>query len=86
CTVEAGTARRVLHGMPVSSSEVLAWDGSPALPEGSNRAIRIKDESGRLLAIGTLPVGADIEKQGLSEQPIAVSKVLVTEESQDGRS
>lgn len=86
CTVEAGTARRVLHGMPISSSEVLAWDGSPALPEGSSRAIRIKDESGRLLAIGALPVGADIEKQGLSEQPIAVSKVLVTEESQDGRS
>ena len=86
CTVEAGTARRVLHGMPVSASEVLAWNGSPASPEGSNRAIRIKDESGRLLAIGTLPVGADIEKHGLSEQPIAVSKVLVTEESQDGRS
>lgn len=85
CTVEAGTARRVLHGMPVSPSQVLAWNGSPALPEGSNRAIRIKDESGRLLAIGTLPVDADIEKHGLREQPIAVSKVLVTEESQDGR-
>ena len=86
CTVGAVTARRVLHGMPVSPSEVLAWDGWPSLSwTGSNRAIRIKDEAGRLLAIGTLPVGADIEKHGLSEQPIAVSKVLVTEESQDGR-
>ena len=85
CTVGAGTARRVLHGMPVSSSEVLAWYGSPALPEGSNRAIRIRDESGRLLAMGTLPDGPDLGKHGLSGQPIAVSKVLSTEESQDGR-
>ncbi len=84
CTVEAGTARRVLHGMPVSPSQVLAWDGSPtALGGGSNRAIRIKGESGRLLAIGTLPVGLDIGMSGLNnDQPIAVSKVLVTEESQ----
>jgi tRNA pseudouridine55 synthase len=80
CTVGAETARRVLHGMPVSSSEVLAWNGSPALPEASNGAIRIKDGSGRLLAIGTLPVGADIEKHRLGERPLAVSKVLVTEE------
>ena len=85
CTIGAETARRVLHGMPVSFSEVLAWYGSPALREGPNRAIRIKDQSGRLLAIGTLPVDADIEKHGLREQPIAVSKVLVTEESRDGR-
>ena len=86
CTVGVGTARRVLHGMPVSPSEVLAWNGWPSVvPEGSNRAIRIKDESGRLLAIGTLPVGVDIENHGLNEQPIAVSKVLVTEESQSSR-
>ena len=72
--------------MPVSLSEVLAWNGWPSVvPEGSNRAIRIKDESGRLLAIGTLPVGVDIENHGLNEQPIAVSKVLVTEESQSSR-
>ena len=57
CTIGAETARRVLHGMPVSPSEVLAWYGCRRLcAEGPNRAIRIKDESGRLLAIGTLPV------------------------------
>lgn len=86
CRVGAGTARRVLHGMPISPSEVLAWVGvTTASFERSTRAIRIKDEAGRLLAIGTLPAGVDIEKHGLSEQPIAVSKVLITEESQGGR-
>lgn len=83
CTVGDGTARRVLHGGSVPPSEVLSWDGWPTTVHGgSNRAIRIKDESGRLLAIGTLPVGMDIGMHDLSEQPIAVSKVLVTEVSQ----
>lgn len=85
CTVGTGTARRVLHGMPVSGSDVLAWRGLPSVfPDGANRAIRIKDDAGRLLAIGTLPVGMDTTVPGVSEQPIAVSKVLVTEESRSG--
>lgn len=85
CTVGAETARRVLHGMPVSGSDVLAWDGLPSVfPEGANRAIRIKDGSGRLLAIGTMPVDMDILAQGVSERPIAVSKVLITEASPGG--
>lgn len=86
CTVRDETARRVIHGMPVPFSEILTWDGlPPTLPERSNRAIRIKDESRRLLAIGTLPEGLDTETQGVSAQAIAVSKVLITEESQNGR-
>jgi tRNA pseudouridine55 synthase len=86
CTVGAATARRVLHGMPVPLSEVLTRDGWPsAVLDGSNRAIRIKDEAGRLLAIGTLPARTDREKLGLGEQPIVVSKVMVMEESQGGR-
>ena len=85
CRVGVGTARRVLHGMSVSPSEVLAWDGWPdTISEESSRAIRIKDESGRLLAVGTLPVAMDIGMSGLSERPIAVSKVLVSEKSQGG--
>ncbi|MCE3222431.1 MAG: truB [Nitrospira sp.] len=85
CRVSVGTAQRVLHGMPVFPSDVLAWDGWPtAVGSGSNRAIRIKEESGRLLAIGTLPVGMDLRMHGLGEQPIAVSKVLVAEVSQGG--
>lgn len=83
CTVGPGTARRVLHGMPVPGSEVLSWQGVPTvLPDEANRAIRIKDDAGRLLAIGTMPAGMDIQAKGVSEQPIAVSKVLITEESQ----
>jgi len=85
CRVGVGTARRVLHGMSVSPSEVLAWDGWPnTISEGSSRAIRIKDESGRLLAIGTLPIEVDIRMSGLREQPIVVLKVLVSEKSQGG--
>ncbi len=83
CTVGAGTARRVLHGMPVPYSEVLGWEGVPTdLPEGTSRAIRIKDEDGRLLAIGTMPAGLRIQGGSAGELPIAVSKVLVTDESQ----
>ena len=83
CTVGAGTARRVLHGMPVPCSEVLGWEGVPTdLPDGTSRAIRIKDEDGRLLAIGTMPAGLRIQGGSAGELPIAVSKVLVTDESQ----
>ncbi|MCI1278259.1 MAG: tRNA pseudouridine(55) synthase TruB [Nitrospira sp.] len=85
CTVGAGTAGRVLHGMPVPCSEVLAWHGLPSrLVEGEARPIRIKDDAGRLLAIGTMPIGMDTQAPGVSGQPIAVSKVLVTEALQGG--
>lgn len=85
CTVGAGTAGRVLHGMPVPCSEVLAWHGLPSrLVEGEARPIRIKDDAGRLLAVGTMPIGMDTQAPGVSGQPIAVSKVLVTEASQGG--
>jgi len=85
CSVGAETARRVLHGMPVPVSEVLSWQGVPTvLPEAASRAIRIKDEAGRLLAIGTMPAGLDIRVRNAGEPPVAVSKVLVTDESQGG--
>jgi hypothetical protein len=71
--------------MPVPASEVLAWHGlSSPLSEGANRAIGIKDGAGRLLAIGTMPDGMNAEAPGANAQSIAVSKVLVTEESQGG--
>ncbi len=85
CTVGVERARRVLHGMPVPASDVLSWQGVPTvLPEGASRAIRIKDESGRLLAIGAMPAGLDIQMRRTDEPPVAVSKVLVTDESLDG--
>jgi tRNA pseudouridine55 synthase len=71
--------------MPVPVSEVLAWHGpSSPFSGGANRAIRIKDGAGRLLAIGTMPEGMNIEAPAANVQSIAVSKVLVTEESQGG--
>jgi tRNA pseudouridine55 synthase len=86
CRVGAGTARRVSHGMSVFPSEVLAWEAWPnTISDRLSRAIRIKDESGLLLAIGVLPMGgADVETYGLGDSPIAVSKVLVSEKSQEG--
>ncbi len=83
CTIGAGTARRVVHGMPIPGAEVLASEGIPAsIAEGASRAIRIKDEEGRLLAIGTLPVGFSLQEECGEARPIAVSKVLVADESQ----
>ena len=85
CIIAGQTARTVLHGMPVPAAEVLNWQGLPAvLSEASGRAIRIKDNAGRLLAIGTMPVVLDVQKRIADEMSIAVSKVLVTDESQGG--
>jgi tRNA pseudouridine55 synthase len=75
CIVRDEMARQVLHGMPIAPSEILTWDVS----KRSNRAVRIKDESGRLLAIGTLPAGMDMDAHRLNAQAVAVSKVLITE-------
>ena len=85
CIVGEETARRVLHGMPVPTADVLSWQGLPTiLSEGSGRAIRIKDNAGRLLAIGTMPAGLDGQSRTADGLSIAVSKVLVTDESQGG--
>ena len=85
CIINGETARRVLHGMPVPTAGVLSWEGlSAVLSESSGRAIRIKDSAGRLLAIGTMPAGLDVQARMGDEWSIAVSKVLVTDESQGG--
>ena len=85
CIVGGETARRVLHGMPVPTADVLSWQGLPTiLSEGSGRAIRIKDNAGRLLAIGIMPAGLDGQSRTADGLSIAVSKVLVTDESQGG--
>lgn len=71
--------------MPVPTAGVLSWEGlSTVLSESSGRAIRIKDSAGRLLAIGTMPAGLDVQARMGDEWSIAVSKVLVTDESQGG--
>ncbi len=87
CTVGPDTARRVVHGAPVSPRDVTGWEPCGAEASGSgDRAIRIKDQGGRLLAIGTvrgLAIGQG-EGQGRAEGSIAVTKVFVSEGS-DGR-
>ena len=86
CLIGAETARRVVHGMPLPTADVVSWQGMPAdLSDASGRAIRIKDPAGRLLAIGTMPAGLDDLARRASELSIAVSKVLVTDELQGGR-
>ncbi|MGC3975807.1 MAG: tRNA pseudouridine(55) synthase TruB [Nitrospira sp.] len=83
CIIGEETARRVIHGMPVPTADVLNWQGLPtSLSEASAGAIRIKDTAGRLLAIGTMPAGLDDQARMPGNLSIAVSKVLVTDESQ----
>jgi len=73
CTLSRESAARVLHGTPVERRDVLAWEPADvATVDGVERAIRLKDEGGRLLGIGML--------RGQGRQPlIPVSKVLITE-------
>ncbi|GMV50327.1 tRNA pseudouridine(55) synthase TruB [Nitrospirales bacterium NOB] len=82
CRVGEVMARRVMHGMPVPPAEVRHWAGLQAIRTASeNQAVRIQDEAGRLLAIGILPPDVEAARPGSSRQPIAVAKVLVTEDS-----
>lgn len=83
CIIGGGTARRVVHGSPVPAADVLSWQGLPGtFSEASGRALRIKDTGGRLLAIGTMPAPPDVQVGMTGGLSIAVSKVLVTDESQ----
>ena len=83
CIIGGETARRVVHGMAVPTADVLSWQGLPTiLPEASGGPIRIKDTAGRLLAIGTMPAGLGDQARMPGELSIAMSKVLVEDESQ----
>ncbi|HMU28993.1 MAG TPA: tRNA pseudouridine(55) synthase TruB [Nitrospira sp.] len=83
CIIGRETARQVVHGMAVPTADVLSWQGLPTiLPEASGGPIRIKDTAGRLLAIGTMPAGLGDQARMPGELSIAMSKVLVEDESQ----
>lgn len=79
CTVDAGTARRVLHGVPIAYESVLRWEPADQRPT-HEEPVRIKDSVGRLLAIGYLqrPIGRGRETPPI--QRIVVRKLLVSEE------
>lgn len=76
--VDQPTARRVVHGAPVLLRAVVKWE-SVAGKLGQGGPVRIKDQTGRLLAIGILPGGVEAlgESAGRAEAAVAVEKVLV---------
>jgi tRNA pseudouridine55 synthase len=79
CTVDAGTARRVLHGVPIAYESVLRWEPADQYP-APEKPVRIKDSDGRLLAIGYLQRSIGRNRETPPIQRIAVRKLLVSEE------
>lgn len=82
-TVDRAAAARVLHGVPVPVHAVVGWEeGRPPEQSAQRGAVRVKDQSGHLLAIGVLPA----ESQGATSAhklggPVPITKVLVGEET-----
>ncbi len=76
--VDQPTAQKVVHGAPVPLRAVVEWE-SLAGKFGQGGPVRIKDQAGRLLAIGVLPVrqGATERANDQSEAALAIQKVLV---------
>ncbi len=82
CIVDDATAHRVLHGVAVPRNSVLAWEPPPEqIDAPGRRGIRIRDQGGRLLAIGRWPDDRMTTGAGCSHPPIAVEKVLMSEET-----
>ena len=83
CIVDDETARRVLHGVSVPWNSVLVWEAQPEKADApGRRGIRIRDQGGRLLAIGRWPGDRVMTTGGAcSQPPIAVEKVLMSEET-----
>lgn len=83
CIVGGETAHRVLHGVPIPWSSVLVWESqSEEADDLGGRWIRIRDQGGRLLAIGRWPGGRVMRTGGVdSRPPIAVMKLLMSEQT-----
>lgn len=81
--VDQPTAARVLHGVPVPVHGVMGReDRCVSCRPLQGRAVRVKDHSGQLLAIGVLPVKplGGLYVHALAE-PVPITKVLVDEEN-----
>lgn len=78
CTVDSETGRRVLHGVSFSAESAVSWEARPLQPEWCDgHPLRIKDQEGRLLAIGTVQT----EGGGPGRlRHIVIKKVLVPDE------
>lgn len=80
--VDQTTAARVLHGVPVPVHGVMRREDRRVPGRSAQgRAVRVKDHSGQLLAIGVLPVEppGGLYVHALAE-PVPITKVLVGEE------
>jgi tRNA pseudouridine55 synthase len=80
CTVDAETARKVLHGVAVAHESVLRWECPADQNAAHEKPVRIKDSDGRLLAIGCLQKAIGCNRELGPIQRIAVKKLLVSEE------
>ncbi len=76
--VDQRTGQRVVHGAPVPLRGVMQWE-SPTGKPSQRGPVRIKDQAGRLLAIGVVPErsGANGALQDPAEIAVVVEKVLV---------
>lgn len=70
--VDAQTADRARHGVPVPAAKILRWERTDDGRTGVHRSVRIHDTEGRLVAIGTCPETSD--------GAIKVEKVLIDQD------
>ncbi len=76
--VDQRTGQRVVHGAPVPLRGIMEWE-SPAVEPYRRGPVRIKDQAGRLLAIGAVPDRTRAGETSPDQEEIAVvvQKVLV---------
>lgn len=72
-SLDQSTADRVVHGVPVPLEEVRWEAGAAAAGQAAGTIVRLKDPSGRLLALGALPQSGAQAQAGSS---LAIVKVF----------
>ncbi len=74
--VDEATAARVLHGVPVPLRAIRLAAAAGSVEEPAGRPVRLKDQAGRLLALGRVPAEG-LRASALSAEPaVAILKVL----------
>ena len=82
--LDQATASRVLHGVPVPLKAV-EWDvGAEAVRLQAGQTVRLKNQAGRLLALGTVPQGHS-DPDAPTQSVLPVVKVLVSHEESPKR-
>lgn len=75
--VDGPTAGRVRHGAAVPAGAARWAPG----PHGTPAVVRVKDTAGRLLAVGTVPIGPGGSAEGDAVPEVKIEKVLVDAET-----